>query len=538
MATQFSGFPQFLFVRNLITSEVLSQLIHNAKQYNITFVKSIIDYKYLREEQIAKLIAEYFHYDYLDFDTVCIDKINIKLLSNDLILKHNILPLDESNNQLRLAIYDPTNFSSLNTIKFHAAKEVKFVIVEYSKLINCLQKLFSGYSEGVNTEDKSIVNLVDKILSTAIRENASDIHFEPFENECRIRFRIDGLLCKKMVFASAIANQITSRFKVMSRLDISEKRLPQDGRFSFNFENAYIRDCRISTIPVTYGEKIVIRLLNPKQDMLRLDSLGLEFSQKKIFEKYIALPQGMIIVTGPTGSGKTLTLLSAINILNTEHRNISTAEDPIEIVLPGINQVEVNQKIGLNFSTALRAFLRQDPDVIMIGEIRDLETAEIATKASGTGHLVFSSLHTNTAAEAVIRLRSIGVNVVDLSNSISLIIAQRLVRKLCSFCKKTVTIDDPIKFVFNEITDFNDNSIIYKASGCEKCESGYKGRVGVFEFLPISENISHMILQNEGATEIFAKASSEGMLSLRKAALLKVLQGVTSLEEISRVIVL
>jgi type IV pilus assembly protein PilB len=386
------------------------------------------------------------------------------------------------------------------------------------------------------TENKSIIELVDRLLSEAIDEKASDIHFEPMPDEYRIRFRIDGILYNRNHLKSSLALQVVSRLKVISKLDIAERRLPQDGRFTIYGKNNEKYDCRISSCPTFFGEKIVVRIPSVTNCLLSFSALGMNEQQKLLFEQYIHKPQGMIIVTGPTGSGKTLTLLSALSVLNVEAKNISTAEDPIELNLPGINQVEVNTKIGLTFSSLLRAFLRQDPDIIMLGEIRDLEAAEIAVQAAETGHLVLSTLHTNSAAEAVSRLLNMGIVPMNIANSVILIIAQRLVRKLCESCKQPEESAAFLLHRFDTSLNFTECPPIFRAVGCKRCKNGYLGRVGVFEILPISKNISYMIMQNKNAADILQEACSLGMLTLKNAALKKVFAGVTSIDEVARVI--
>lgn len=381
--------------------------------------------------------------------------------------------------------------------------------------------------------DTHIINLVEQILTDAINKNASDIHFELYAKNYRIRFRIDGILHEMMNLDPRFANRIVARLKIMSNLDIAERRMPQDGYFNGTLGKKY--DCRISTCPTLYGEKIVIRILNTCDSLLGIDDLGLELSQQKLFLDAINRPQGIILITGPTGSGKTVTLYAALNALNHNNKNISTVEDPVEINLRGINQVNIHSKIGLNFATILRSFLRQDPDIIMLGEIRDLETAEIAVKASQTGHLVFSTLHTNSAAESIVRLLNIGISTFNIDSSLTLVVHQRLVRKLCPCCKYP----EQTPYEHSLIAGFAKNElnfIPYTAAGCNKCNNGFKGRIGIFEILPISLHISEMIMQRKSAAAIFQKACAEGMISLRRSALNKVRQGITSFAEINRIL--
>lgn len=372
-------------------------------------------------------------------------------------------------------------------------------------------------------DDAAIIKFVDQVLSTAVNQGASDVHFEPQAKHLNLRLRIDGILYALTQISSELTARINARLKIIANLDIAEKRLPQDGRFMLNLNKYGKHDCRISTCPTMFGEKIVIRILNPTNIALDIDNLGLATAQKNILLEQIKKPQGMILVTGPTGSGKTVTLYTILNALNNTAKNISTIEDPIEITLPGINQVEVNHKIGLDFAAALRAFLRQDPDIIMVGEIRDLETANIAIKAAQTGHLVLATLHTNSALDTLNRLQNMGVETFNLASSINLIIAQRLVRKLCPECKQPQP-------KAAEITP------IYAANGCTNCKSGFSGRCGIFEILPLSKNIAALLTLRHSAAEIEQQAMRDGFSNLQQSALNAVLQGTTSLAEIKRVI--
>lgn len=380
----------------------------------------------------------------------------------------------------------------------------------------------------------SAVKFIDDILLTAIEKNASDIHFEPYEQYCRVRLRIDGLLHEIIKTELSFSQQFGARLKIMSGLDISERRLPQDGRFSFQISTNKNIACRISTCPASFGEKIVIRILNPENVIFRIEELGLTEEQQQIFLHFINRPEGLILVTGPTSSGKTVSLYTALNILNSEHKNISTVEDPIEINLNGVNQTAINNKIGLDFATVLRAFLRQDPDVIMVGEIRDLDTAEIAIRAAQTGHLVLATLHANSAAEALSRLLNMGIAAFNLASSITLIIAQRLSRKLCPFCKKKHHFQETILQELGLQAEETDTTTIFKACGCEQCYKGYKGRIGIFEFMPFTSQQKALLLSRGNAFDI-GSANSKGQ-SLRKMGLDKMLQGITSLEEINRII--
>ena len=386
--------------------------------------------------------------------------------------------------------------------------------------------------DSVTNEDTSIIKFIDQILSDAIDKQASDIHFEPYDEFCRIRFRIDGLLYEFTKTDPKLAKRFSARLKIMANLDIAEKRLPQDGRFTLKLTVHQNHDCRLSTCPTMFGEKLVVRILNSINITPSIEFLGFDKREQQLFHEHITLPQGMILVTGPTGSGKTITLYTAINILNQITKNISTAEDPVEINLSGINQVEINHKIGLNFATVLRTFLRQDPDIIMIGEIRDLETAEIAIKAAHTGHLVLATLHTNSASASLTRLLNMGIPTFNLATALNLIIAQRLIRKLCSHCKLPQTL--PATTL--DENNLEENIVTYAAVGCKYCNLGYHGRVAVFEMLPITTNISNMIMNHCDINEIEKKMRELKYPTLHEVALNKVRMGITSLEEINRVV--
>jgi type IV pilus assembly protein PilB len=387
---------------------------------------------------------------------------------------------------------------------------------------------FKGFAD----KDIPIIKFIDQILSDAIEKHSSDVHFEPYEEFYRIRFRIDGLLYDITKTEISLGKRFSARLKIMANLDIAEKRLPQDGRFTLKLVNDQKQDCRLSVCPTMFGEKLVVRILNPINASLNIEHLGFDEKARQLFDKYIQQPQGLILVTGPTGSGKTITLYTALNILNQSTKNIFTVEDPVEINLHGINQVEINYKTGLDFVTALRAFLRQDPDVIMIGEIRDVETAQIAIKAAHTGHLVLATLHTNSAATSVTRLLSMGIPAFDLASSLSLVVAQRLVRKLCVHCKQQQNLPEKV-LVENGLEA---NAVVYTAEGCERCNQGYRGREAVFEMLPITPAISDLIMQHSNVAKIEKQMRLLNIPTLREAALIKVKNGITTLEEINRVV--
>ncbi len=508
----------------------------------------------------ARFAAETFGYPLLDiasFDKAMIarDAVDKKLMA-----KHQVLALLKRQNRITLAVADPSNMRALDEIRFQTGLQLDLVIAEADKLgrlvdsvaesteqtlrdltgddfdLDLLQSEPASDQAGEDTsevDDAPVVKFIQKILIDAINEGASDIHFEPYEKYYRIRVRTDGVLREIVQPPLVLKEKIAARIKVISRLDISERRVPQDGRMKLVLSKNKAIDFRVSTLPTLYGEKIVMRILDPSSAMLGVDALGYEPEQKKALLAAVERPYGMILVTGPTGSGKTVSLYTCLNLLNKAGVNISTAEDPAEINLPGVNQVNVHEKAGLTFAAALRAFLRQDPDIIMVGEIRDLETAEISVKAAQTGHLVLSTLHTNDAPTTLERLKNMGVAPFNIASSVIMITAQRLARRLCS-CKKPV--DIPIEALFEagfEADQLDGSWQPMGPVGCERCKgSGYKGRVGIYQVMPITEEIAHIIMTNGNSMDIAAQAQREGVRDLRQSGLLKVKQGVTSLEEV------
>jgi len=487
-------------------------------------------------------------------------------VSDKLMQKHRVLPLMKRGKRLFLAVADPTNLHALDEIRFQTSMSIEFVVVEDDKLQSAVTKAIeqaesimpnltdddfdlenlevtggdedpSGDALGRDdVEDAPIVRFVNKIMLDAIKKGASDIHFEPYEKSFRIRTRLDGVLKEVAVPPVQLAIKIVARLKVMARLDIAERRVPQDGRIKMRLSKNRAIDFRVSTCPTLFGEKVVTRILDPSSAMLGIDALGYEPFQRELYLKYLAKPQGMILVTGPTGSGKTVSLYTGLNILNTEDTNISTAEDPAEINLPGINQVNVNNKVGLTFASALRAFLRQDPDIIMVGEIRDLETAEIAIKAAQTGHLVLSTLHTNDAPQTLTRLVDMGVKPYAIATSVSLIIAQRLARKLCNNCKQPIDIPaEAAKKEGFEPADIANGIRVFRAVGCGQCTDGYKGRLGIYQVMPVTDTIGRIIMEGGGAMNVNDQAVKDGVWNLRRAGLEKVKTGTTSLEEVNSV---
>ncbi len=531
-----------------------------------SFVTQLVLSGAVKARDIAIAAATEYGVPLFDLNALSIDLEAVRAVSDKLLAKHRVLPLFKRGKRLFLGVSDPTNLHAIDEIKFQCGLGVEAIVVEDDKLQKLLDKAIEQVDtampslsdeEGVDldslevsggdddlggevqrddVEDAPIVRFVNKVLLDAIRRGASDIHFEPYEKIFRVRLRMDGVLREVAQPPVQLTGKIAARLKVMSRLDIAERRVPQDGRIKMRLSKTRAIDFRVSTCPTLYGEKIVLRILDPSQAMLGIDALGYEGFQKDLYMKHLAKPQGMILVTGPTGSGKTVSLYTGLNILNREDTNISTAEDPAEINLPGVNQVNVNNKVGLTFASALRAFLRQDPDVVMVGEVRDLETAEIAIKAAQTGHLVLSTLHTNDAPQTLTRLVDMGVKPYAIATSVSLVIAQRLARRLCAQCK--VPLDVPAEALRKE--GFQDSDIvngikIYGPKGCGSCTDGYKGRVGIYQVMEVSEELQRIIMAGGNAMDIAVQAAKEGVWDLRRSGLEKVRNGLTSLEEVNSV---
>jgi type IV pilus assembly protein PilB len=560
------GFPQRLVQDGVIDESGMLAALSAAAEKKISFVTELVKSGAASARDIAVAASVEYGVPLFDLNALAIDLDTVRTVSDKLLAKHRVLPLFKRGKRLYLGVADPTHLHAIDEVKFQTSLSVEAIVVEDDKLQKVLDKAIEqvdtsmpnlGDEEGVDlesldvsggdeelegaitrddVEDAPIVRFVNKVMLDAIRRGASDIHFEPYEKVYRVRYRIDGVLKEIAQPPVQLAMKISARLKVMSRLDIAERRVPQDGRIKMRLSKTRAIDFRVSTCPTLYGEKIVTRILDPSQAMLGIDALGYEPFQKQIYLDNLARPQGMILVTGPTGSGKTVSLYTGLHILNREDTNISTAEDPAEINLPGVNQVNVNQKVGLTFAAALRAFLRQDPDVVMVGEIRDLETAEIAIKAAQTGHLVLSTLHTNDAPQTLTRLVDMGVKPYAIATSVSLIIAQRLARRLCNHCKHPI--DVPAEALRKE--GFRDEDIatgikVYGPKGCGSCNEGYKGRVGIYQVMPVTEAIGRLIMQGGNAIDIGDQAAKEGVWDLRRAGLEKVRQGLTSLEEINSV---
>jgi type IV pilus assembly protein PilB len=560
------GLPQRLVQDGVVSESGMYAALEAATGKKTSFVTQLVVGGIAKARDIAIAASAEYGVPLLDLDALVVDLEAVRAVSDKLLAKHRVLPLFKRGKRLFLGVADPTNLHAIDEIKFQCGLGIEAIVVEDDKLQRLLDKAIEQVDttmpnlsdeEGVDleslevsggddetaaevgrddVEDAPIVRFVNKVLLDAIRRGASDIHFEPYEKIFRVRLRIDGVLREVAQPPVQLTGKIAARLKVMSRLDIAERRVPQDGRIKMRLSKTRAIDFRVSSCPTLYGEKIVLRILDPSQAMLGIDALGYEPFQKTLYMKHLAKPQGMILVTGPTGSGKTVSLYTGLNILNREDTNISTAEDPAEINLPGVNQVNVNNKVGLTFAAALRAFLRQDPDVVMVGEIRDLETAEIAIKAAQTGHLVLSTLHTNDAPQTLTRLVDMGVKPYAIATSVSLIIAQRLARRLCQHCKQPL--DVPAEALRKE--GFQENDIatgikVYAAKGCTNCTDGYKGRVGIYQVMEVSEELGRIIMAGGHAQNIAEQAVKEGVWDLRRSGLEKVRSGMTTLEEINSV---
>jgi type IV pilus assembly protein PilB len=564
---QLSGLAGRLVAESLITAQEAVEAQKDASVEQMHFVQYLVEKKNISGQRVAEVAAQEFGVPLFDLSALNSSAMPDSLVEPTLITKHHALPLFRRGNRLFIAVSDPTNLAALDEIKFHTGINTDAVLVEESALQAALTnwveaqdslddgldgldagdlddidistgEAAEGDEDGEAVDETPIVRFVNKVLIDAIKQGASDIHFEPYEKSYRVRFRTDGILQEIVKPPRNLAPRLAARLKVMSQMDISERRVPQDGRIQMKLSRNRAIDFRVNTLPTLYGEKVVLRILDPGSAQMGIDALGYEPEQKEMYMKVLNQPQGMILVTGPTGSGKTVSLYTGLNILNTAERNISTAEDPVEINLEGVNQVHVNAKVGLNFAEALRSFLRQDPDVIMVGEIRDLETAEIAIKAAQTGHLVLSTLHTNSAAETITRLLNMGVPAFNVASSVDLIIAQRLARRLCQAC--SVPADDiPQATLLEEgfTEEMLQDGVVMKAVGCSECMNGYKGRVGIYEVVKVTPAISQIIMEEGNSLQIAKQARAEGFHDLRTAALIKVAEGMTSLEEANRITV-
>ncbi|HTO42594.1 MAG TPA: type IV-A pilus assembly ATPase PilB [Burkholderiales bacterium] len=561
--SQLSGLGRAMVQKGLLAEREAEQLQAKANEAGVTFVEELVSGKRFGEAEVAEFAAQTFGFPLIDLAAFEPDHLPVKFIDAKALQGRRALPLYQRGNRLFVAISDPTNRTAMDQIKFQTGLHIEPVVVEDSKLGAVIGKLLTA--AGVNLkeladeemtadlteadnqplvevptveiDDAPVVRYIQKILLDAIQAGASDIHFEPYEKVYRIRYRIDGELYEIATPPLAIKEKVASRIKVISRLDISEKRVPQDGRMKLVMAKNRAIDFRVSTLPTLFGEKLVLRVLDASSATLGIEALGYEPEQKDALMHAISRPYGMILVTGPTGSGKTVSLYTCLNILNQPGINISTAEDPAEINLPGINQVNMNEKAGLTFAVALKAFLRQDPDIIMVGEIRDLETGEIAIKAAQTGHLVLSTLHTNDAPTTLTRMMNMGIAPFNIATSVNLITAQRLARRLCPSCKRPADVPKPalLRAGFTE-RELDGSWQPYTRGGCEACnDTGYKGRMGIYQVMPVSEAINRIIMQNGNAIDIAQQARREGVKDLRQSGLLKVRQGVTSLEEVEAV---
>ena len=560
-----TGLPRRLVQDGILSEDALIDAMEAAKEEKVNLVAHLVANDLASAKDVAVAASHEFGVPLMDLEAMELDLDVVRLVDEKLLSKHRVLPLVRRGKRLYVAVTDPTNLAAVDEIKFATGLRVEPVVVEQDKL----EAQVSGALEAVDTsmaafdeddfdlenlevsggdeeaqdelsraevDDAPVVRFVNKVMLDGIKKGASDIHFEPYEKYFRVRFRQDGVLSEIARPPVQLAVKVVARLKVMARLDIAERRIPQDGRIKMRLSKNRAIDFRVNTCPTLFGEKVVLRILDPSSAQLGIEALGYEDVQRSAYENQLAKPYGMILVTGPTGSGKTVSLYTGLNILNTADRNISTAEDPAEINLPGINQVNVNPKVGLTFASALKAFLRQDPDVIMVGEIRDLETAEIAIKAAQTGHLVLSTLHTNDAPKTLTRMVDMGVKPYAIASSVSLIIAQRLARRLCNNCKEQIDVpaEALLKEGFTE-EEVNAGLTIFKPVGCNQCNAGYKGRVGIFQVMPVSETTGRIIMEGGNAIQIADQATKEGITDLRRSGLKKVKDGIIGLEEVNRV---
>ncbi|MBX2868172.1 MAG: type IV-A pilus assembly ATPase PilB [Acidiferrobacterales bacterium] len=562
-AISLTGVAAKMVKKGLLTQAAAEEINKTALQENRSFYLQCIEQNAVPVTKACEVVSEEFGIPMMDIDSMNTELSPLDLVPASLIEKHYILPLYLRDTRLFLGVSDPGNTVALDEVKFNTGLSVSLVLLDPRKLALALENILDkdsgvSLSDIVNEEgldeidlaeevdealegaldlkiDTPIVRFVNKIVQDAIRRGASDIHIEPYETVTRIRFRIDGVLHDAINPPKGLIHKIIARLKILSQLDIAERRLPQDGRMKLQFSRSRTIDFRISTMPTLFGEKMVIRVLDTSAANLGLETIGMEPEQLQLYREAAEQPHGMILVTGPTGSGKTVSLYSALNVLNTVERNISSVEDPVEIYVNGINQVNVNERIGLTFGNVLRAFLRQDPDVVMIGEIRDLETAEIAVKASQTGHLVLSTLHTNDAPSSITRLVNMGIQPFNIASSVNLVIAQRLVRRLCDSCREPLDLKEEVLldlgFEESELSGLE----IYGAAGCSGCTGGYRGRTGIYEVMPMTPAISELVMTNCSTMDIDKQARIDKVATMRQSGLRKVAAGITSIEEVERV---
>ncbi len=558
-----SGLTKKLIQDGFLDERTALEAVSTAQEKKIKLVSYLVENNFVDSSSVALAASTEFGVPLFDVNSLDFEQVATSSVSESLITKHHAIPLFKRGKRLYVGVSDPTNLAALDEFKFHSGLTTEAVLIEESKLVSLIEKIIEekenenmgsfedgefgdidletidedskNEEEDAGADEAPIVRFVNKILLDAIKKGASDLHFEPYEKRYRVRFRIDGILSEVASPPINLATRISARLKVMSKLDISEKRQPQDGRIKLKLSKTKSIDFRVSTLPTLFGEKIVMRILDSAAAQLGIDVLGYEEEQKALYLEALHKPQGMVLVTGPTGSGKTVSLYTGVNIINTVEANISTAEDPVEINLEGVNQVNVNPKQGLTFASALRSFLRQDPDIVLVGEIRDLETAEIAIKAAQTGHLVLSTLHTNSAPETITRMVNMGVPAFNIATSVNLVIAQRLARRLCENCKNEVQLPQEVLiqagFKEKELGTFK----IFEPVGCDKCTNGYKGRVGVYQVMKFSKEMGQILMEGGNALDIANQAEKEGVNDLHRSALIKVMQGVTSLAEVSRV---
>ena len=563
-----TGLARRLVQDGILDEQIARTALLDSRQRKEQFVAHIVERDLADSLRVAEAASDEFGTPLLDLTAFNMDASPKNLVDAKLVEKHHTIPLYRRGNRLYLAVSDPTNLHALDEIKFHTGISTEAILVDEAALSRVLVKFLKaaeeasgsafGSLEGIGLEDLNIegeggpqtdedgevktdadetpiVRFVHKVMLDAIRGGASDIHFEPYEKTYRIRYRTDGILHEVSRPPVALAPRLAARLKVMSQMDISERRVPQDGRIKMRLSRTQAIDFRVNTLPTIFGEKVVLRILDPASAQLGIEALGFEEYQRELYMKYLFQPQGMMLFTGPTGSGKTVSMYTGLGILNTDERNISTAEDPVEINMSGINQVHVNPKVGLTFAEALRSFLRQDPDIIMVGEIRDLPTAEIAVKAAQTGHMVMSTLHTNSACETITRLLNMGVAPFNVATSVNLIIAQRLGRRLCQHCAKDVRLPEEVLLAEGFLPSELPTMTLKGPVGCPKCFQGYKGRVGIYETVPVTKELSEIIMAGGNAIELDAMARKQGFDTLRRSALIKAARGLTSLEEVNRV---
>ena len=559
-----TGITRRLVIDGVLTEVDARRALDEATKAKKQAQAYLLENRMITVAQLAAANATEFGMPLFDATALDLRYAAVKIISEDLIQKHQALPLFRRGNRLYVAVSDPTNTRALDDIKFATNLTVEPILVDEDKLRRTIDQALlandnlaqsEGDDEGLDNlessagddenpnegavdskgDDTPVVKFINKVLLDAIKRGASDIHFEPYENDFRVRMRMDGILRAMAKAPIKLHPRISARLKVMAQLDIAERRVPQDGRIKLNVSKTRQMDFRVSTCPTLFGEKIVLRLLDGSAAKLGIDKLGYEDSQKKLYLDALQKPYGMILVTGPTGSGKTVSLYTGLNILNTDERNISTCEDPVEMRVAGINQVQVNLKKGMTFAVALRSFLRQDPDVIMVGEIRDLETAEIAIKAAQTGHMVLSTVHTNDAPQTVARLMNMGIAPYNITSSVTLVIAQRLARRLHD-CKRELQLPESALLAEGfSAAEIADGVTLYEAVGCGDCNDGYKGRLGIYQVMPMTEEIQKIVLEGGNAMKIAEAATASGVNDLRKSALLKAKNGITSLAEINRV---